>query len=52
VAVGRANKNDVADILAAVIDEPSANGKTFEMITLQVRNGHLFMYSRNLYSSS
>lgn len=36
VAVGRANKNDVADILAAVIDEPSANGKTFEMITLQV----------------
>jgi uncharacterized protein YbjT (DUF2867 family) len=35
--VGRANKQDVADVLAAVLDEPAANGKTFELFTLQVK---------------
>lgn len=35
VAVGRTNAQDLADVLVSVLKEPSATGKTFEMLTLQ-----------------
>jgi uncharacterized protein YbjT (DUF2867 family) len=35
VAVGRTNPQDLADLLVSVLDQPSATGKTFEMLTLQ-----------------
>eukprot|EP00747_Dinoflagellata_sp_TGD_P221850 gnl/TRDRNA2_/TRDRNA2_93626_c0_seq1.p1 gnl/TRDRNA2_/TRDRNA2_93626_c0~~gnl/TRDRNA2_/TRDRNA2_93626_c0_seq1.p1 ORF type:complete len:493 (+),score=89.05 gnl/TRDRNA2_/TRDRNA2_93626_c0_seq1:59-1537(+) len=34
VAVGRTNGEDLAEVLVSVLEEPSATGKTFEMITL------------------
>lgn len=34
VAVGRTNVDDLARVLAQVLDEPSATGKTFEMFTI------------------
>lgn len=33
--MGRANKQDVADVLIAAAFNEEAHGKTFEMITLQ-----------------
>jgi len=35
VAVGRTNRADVAGVLAACVSEPSASGKTFEMLSLK-----------------
>ena len=34
MAVGRTNPFDLADVIAGLLDEPAAAGKTFEMFTL------------------